>query len=243
MIYRIGNQELVITSSETEKDKGTPNQIVGWRDVAETCKTLHAVSDLLSYDAPFIVDGIARAGFWGAVFRYIWPECSLHLNENDKACEKVLKRNFPKDIITDFDIKKWAPEECDIALLDFDHFTLRILDTWKDTLVAWDEACQHLIIADGACFGFKFGNMKHYGITEEQEYYYLLNDELESFLSKRITMVSKFTNAATIVLEPKDSVKSDEIKFIGPSPNLFLAKGYKEYPRRDSAQNSLDLWT
>ncbi len=115
------------------------------------------------------------------------------------------------------------------------------MDKWRDTLIAWDKVCDHFIIADGACFGFKFGNMKHYGITDEREYYYLLNDELESFLNKRITMVSKFTNAASIVLESKNSVHTNEIKFINPSPDLYLAKGNKIFSEGGFTQTSLDL--
>jgi hypothetical protein len=224
MIYVIGEQKIKITKAETKEDKGTPNQIVPWRDVAATCRTLDAVCRCIDMDHnPAIVDGIARAGFWGAVFRNIWPECFLHLNEKEENCLEVLKRNFPEDIITDFDISDWTPKECDITLLDFDRFTLRIIDKWVDVLKAWEKTCTKFIIADGACFGFKFGNMKHYGITAEEDYYYLLDDYLKKILNKRITVVSKFTNAATILLEK--TKKPGKIKFVPPSSDLFLNKG------------------
>ena len=225
MIFTIGTQKLNVSTSETQEAKGTPNQIVGWRDVAETCRTLHAVSALIKVKNPKIVDGIARAGFWGAIFRHIWPECKLHLNDADEACMEVLKRNFPEDKISNHSIKNWAPEKkYDIALLDFDHFTLKILPKFEDQLIAWAKTCKYFIIADGACFGFKFGNMKHYGITDEKEYYYKLNDALKEFLDMEITVVSKFVNAATILLEPK-SPKWTEIKFVEPTQDLLLAKG------------------
>ncbi len=222
MIYTIGNQNIVISKDETQKDKGTPRQIVPWRDVAETCKTLDAVCTKIKPEKPLhIVDGIARAGFWGAVFRNRWPDCSLHLNEEDETCTGVLKRNFPDDVITNHNIHKWAPKQCDLALLDFDRFTLRILDKWRDVLIEWEKTCKYFIIADGACFGFKFGNMKHYGITDELEYYYLLDKTLAEFLNKRITVVSKFTNAATILLEQVET-PPEEIEFVQPSANLIL---------------------
>ena len=225
MIYTIGSQKLDVSFSETKEAKGTPNQIVGWRDVAETCRTLHAVSSLIDIKNPGIVDGIARAGMWGAVFREVWKDCELHLNDADSSCMDVLKRNFPNDIVSDYSIYDWAPTECDITLLDFDHFTLKILPKFKDILIKWSESCRYFIIADGACFGFKFGNMKHYGIDNDKDYYYLLNDALGEFLNKEITIVSKFINAATILLEPKKKHKKKyKIKFVDPS-QFPLAKG------------------
>jgi len=227
MKYKIGNQTLIVNSSETKEAKGSPNQIVGWRDVAETCRTLDAICEHIGDKKRLsTVDGIARSGFWGAVFRYRWPDCSLHLNELDKACLPVLKRNFPNDKVTSYDIHKWAPKSCDLTLLDFDHFTLRILDQWKDVLMSWEDTCKYFIIADGACFGFKFGNMKHYGIKTDKEYYYLLDEAFKKFLNKRITVVSKFTNAATILL--KSVRRGKDIKFIEPS-NIPLRKGNKLY--------------
>lgn len=223
MIYTIGTQKLIISEKETTERKGTPNQIVGWRDVAETCKTLYAVSRLIDIKSPKIVDGIARAGFWGAIFRHIWSDCQLHLNDKDETCLEVLKRNFPNDKITNNDISNWAPKSCDITLLDFDHFTLRILKDYEKILINWSKSCKYFIIADGACFGFKFGNMKHYGITDEKEYYYLLDEAIGKFLDKRITIVSKFVNAATILLEAPGKIKHD-IKFVPPA-ELSLIRG------------------
>ena len=226
MKYIVGNQKLVLSDSDTKKDKGTPGQIVPWRDVAETCRTLDAIcKEVKNTKKIHIVDGIARSGFWGAVFRNRWADCSLHLNEQDENCIPVLQRNFPNDKITAYDIHKWAPKKCDIALLDFDRFTLRILHKWQDVLVRWNATCKDFIIADGACFGFKFGNMKHYGITTDTEYYYLLDEAMAKFLDKRITVVSKFSNAATILLEPVKKPK--RIKFVQPSDDLLLSKGDK----------------
>ena len=227
MKYKIGNQTLIVNNAESKADKGSPNQIVGWRDVAETCRTLDAICECIGDKKRLkIVDGIARAGMWGALFRYRWPDCSLHLNEENKSCNSVLKRNFPDDKITHYDIHKWSPKSCDLTLLDFDHFTLRILDQWKDVLSSWEETCKYFIIADGACFGFKFGNMKHYGIKTDKEYYYLLDEAFRSFLNKRITVVSKFTNAATILLQ--SIRRGKDIKFVDSS-NIYLNKGGKMY--------------
>jgi hypothetical protein len=224
MIYKIGNQKLTIIDSETKEDKGTPHQVVSWRDMAETCRTLDAVCNYIPVkDSPIIVDGIARAGFWGALFRNKWPNCILHLNEKEKNCLDVLKRNFPNDKITNFNIEKWAPKKCDIAMLDFDDFTLHKADKWKSILQAWEKSCTYLIIVDSACFGFKFGNLRHYGKIDEKDYYYLLNKYFKSIsLNKRVTTVCKFTNAATILLKEK---KVSKIKFISPSSDLFLSKG------------------
>lgn len=227
MKFIIGNQKLIITTSETKEDKGTPHQVVGWRDMAETCKTLDAICDhiKLKNDSPVIVDGIARAGFWGALFRYKWPNCVLHLNEKEENCLNVLHRNFPNDKITQFNIENWHPKKCDIAMLDFDDFTLRKADKWKNILSDWGNVCSHLLIEDSACFGFKFGNLKHYGVTTEEEYYYLLNDYLSGFLNKRITVVCKFSNAAAVLIEES---KSSKIKFIPATANFQVSKNISE---------------
>ena len=51
-----------------------------------------------------------------------------------------------------------------------------------------------------------------------------MNDALSKFLTKRITVVSKFMNAATILLEDKPG---DDITFVEPSRDLTLVKGVK----------------
>lgn len=226
MLYRIGSQKLNVPETGPERRIRTPRQVVPWRDVAETCRTLDAICGEIPTEKQFkIVDGIARSGFWGAVFRNRWPDCQLLLNEEDKACAKVLHDNFPGDKITHHGIHDWAPVNCDISLLDFDHFTLRILDKWKLVLEKWCPSSRYFIMADGACFGFKFGNLKHYGVKDEKDYYRLLDEALRKFLNKRITVVSRFMNASTILLEEK---AGHDIKFLPPS-TLVLSRGGKTY--------------
>jgi hypothetical protein len=232
MKYIIGDQTLIIDPQETKEAKGTPHQVVSWRDCAETCRNLDAVCDYISSketDPLKIVDGIARAGFWAALFRYKWPDCKLHLNESDQSCLPVLKRNFPKDTITSFDICKWAPESCDLVMLDFDDFTLKKFHSkrWDGVLTAWDKVCsKYIIVADSACFGFKFGNMKHYGITDEKEYYYLLREYAKDYMEKQLTTVSKFGNSAIVLFE--NVKKEKDIKFLPPS-SIPLRMGDKVY--------------
>lgn len=243
MKYLIGSQTLIVDSAETKEAKGTPHQVVSWRDCAETCRNLDVVCNEITVKDKTrlkIVDGIARAGFWSAVFRHNWSDCVLHLNESSKECLPVLERNFPNDKITSFDIRKWAPKECDLAMLDFDFFTLKKFHSehWESVITSWDAgSTKYLIIADGACFGFKFGNMKHYGIKEEKEYYYLLRDELKQYMNKRLSVVSKFNNSAIVLFESVRRVH--DIKFLPPS-SLPLRKGNKIYG--NSAQNVTPLF-
>lgn len=234
MKYTIGKITLVVDTSETEQDKGTPHQVVSWRDCAETSRNLDAICDYINakdQSTLKIVDGVARAGFWSAVFRNKWSDCILHLNDfsKNKVALSVLKRNFPNDKITSYNIREWNPKSCDLVMLDFDDFTLKKFhsDHWEDTVTRWD-ACssKYFIIADGACFGFKFGNMKHYGIKEEKEYYYLLRDEMKKYMNKRVTVVSKFNNSSIVLFE--STRRNNDIKFIPPS-SLFLSKGNKVY--------------
>jgi hypothetical protein len=242
MKYIIGNQTLLLDSSETKvskEAKGTPHQVVGWRDCAETCRNLDTICNVINSketEPLKIVDGIARAGFWSAVFRNKWSDCILHLNDSDESCLPVLKRNFPNDKITNYDIRKWAPKSCDLVMLDFDFFTLKKFHTehWEDVITNWDASSKkYLILADGACFGFKFGNMKHYGIKEENEYYYLLRDELKKYMSKKLTVVSKFNNSSIVLFE--ETKTNRDIKFLPPS-SMSLFKGNKPYGNSSANQ-------
>lgn len=238
MIYRVGMIKLEIPETGPAKKARTPRQIVPWRDVAETCRTLDAVCSCISHKKQIkILDGIARAGFWAAVFRNRWPECKLLLNEENKECESVLRANFPSARIFSKDIRKWTPPKSDISLLDFDHFTLRILNQWKNVLIRWSSKSRYFIIADGACFGFKFGTMKHYGITNPQDYYYLLEQTLCRIIDKHITVVSAFVNAATILFEDK---KPKKIEFLPPS-DLFLFRGGRIYQKKKRREGLLQL--
>ena len=228
MIYTVGTKKLNIPETGTTRKSRTPRQVVPWRDVAETCRTLDVICKHIPLDKNKkikIVDGIARAGFWGAVFQNHWPKCKLVLNEEDEKCNPALAVNYPKTLIINKNIHKWTPPISDISLLDFDHFTLRILNQWKDVLTRWSPKAKYFIIADGACFGFKFGNMKHYNIEHPEEYYYLLDKAIYKIIGKHITVVSAFINASTILLEDK---KPRKIKYEPPS-NLFLSRGCKIY--------------
>jgi hypothetical protein len=195
--------------------------------MAETCRTLDVVCNRISpVDKHLkIVDGIARSGFWAAVFLNCWPKCKLSLNEEDKTCNPVLEMNFPKVQIINKNIHSWTPPESDISFLDFDRFTLRILSQWKDVLERWSPKSQYFIIEDAACFGFTFGNLKHYGINKPEDYYYLLDKALGKIIDKHITVVSKFLNSATVLLEDK---KPKKIEFLPPS-NLYVSRGGKAY--------------
>lgn len=242
MKYTIGDQTLIITSSETKEAKGTPHQVVSWRDCAETCRNLDTICQVISAKDSStlkIVDGIARAGFWSAVFRHNWKDSIIHLNESSVECLPVLKRNFPTDKITSFNIREWAPKSCDLVMLDFDFFTLKKFhsDHWEGVIASWDaSSSKYLVLADGACFGFKFGNMKHYGIKDEKEYYYLLRDELKSYMNKKLTMVSKFNNSSIVLFEDVKRVR--DIQFLPPS-SLPLRKGDKVYGNSNQQETTL----
>ena len=205
MIYKVGKLKLNVPETGPERKARTPRQVVPWRDVAETCRTLDTVCSTINTNTTKlkIIDGIARAGFWGLVFRNRWNKCKLILNEEDKICLPVLQSNFPNDTISSNDIKIWTPPKTDISLLDFDHFTLKILNQWEDTLKRWSPKTRYFIIADGACFGFKFGTMKAYDISKPEDYFYLLEESLTNIIDKHITVVSMFMNASTILLEDK----------------------------------------
>lgn len=237
MIYVIGTQKLRIPETGPERKARTPRQVVPWRDMAETCRNVDAVCRTIPLKTPSIVDGIARSGFWGALFRYRWPKCHLVLNGETEECSAILKEHFPNDKVVYENVRTWTPPKSDISLLDFDTFTLRGLNKWKDVIVRWSPQSKYFMFVDGACFGFKFGTLKHYGVDKEEDYFYLLNKALREIIDKQITTVSKFNNAATLLLEDKRPTK---IKFLPPS-DMFLSRGGKPYKMKTSHAKRVSL--
>lgn len=235
MIYTIGKIKLHTTVEEETADKGSPNQVVGWRDMVETCYTLFAVCKNIKFEnPPKIVDAISRAGWWGACFLNLWPDATIHFNEAEKHCVPVLQRNFPKCKITTNNIKEWTPRSCDLAMIDFDFFTLKKAEKeWSETLYNWGMASKYLIIVDGACFGFKFGNLKSYGCKTEENYYDLLNEYIKKTIpGKRITQISKFSNAATVVIEDETKAnKKSPIQMIPAFRKIEISKSKVQRPK------------
>jgi len=229
MIYTIGTYKIDIPEIiSTAGRPRTPRQVVPWRDVAETCRTLDAVcSKIPSGRRPLkIVDGIARAGFWGAIFKERWPNCDLLLNEEDQECADMLRDNFADDIkIESHSLADWVPEVSDLILLDFDAFTLKKLGEHQGILERLSPACKYMIIAESACFGFKFGNIKHYGVETEEEYYALVDAQLYPVTGKSVLAVSKFCNAAMVLLGPDNG---QEIEYIQPT-GLPVFRGGKPF--------------
>lgn len=238
MIYTVGNRKFNLPEIGTKRKIRTPRQIVPFRDMAETCRTIDALLPKIQVpkNRPIkIVDGVARSGFWAAVFLNRWPDCNLLLNECNQ-CYDVLKNNFPECQIESNDIHSWTPPKSDILLLDFDDFTLKTfkeMTQHKEILKRIAPTTNWLLIADNTCFGFKFGNLRHYGVDTEEQYYQLLDYEVRTVLDgKRIIALSAFLNAA-MVLYAKDNGKK-KIEHIQPS-KLFVARGGKQYKRKNES--------
>lgn len=232
MIYTIGTRKLNIPETGDTRKIRTPRQVVPYRDVAETCRTIDALLPGIPIPKgrPLrIVDGVARSGFWGGVFLSRWPDCGLILNETDSACIDILKTNFPEHQIESNDIYSWTPPPSDILLLDFDDFTLRKSAKHKEVLRRIAPTTKNLLVADNTCFGFKFGNLKHYGVTTEEQYYEKLNAEMLDCLGgKRMVAVSAFLNAAMIYY---CDVPDSPITYIPPSP-LPISRGGVVYGKK-----------
>lgn len=221
MIYEVGEQTLDVP----EKEGKSPRQAVGWRDIAESCRTLDAICRHVPLPVKRAADAVAKVGFWAAVFRNVWPEVELILNERDREARQILRNNFPVTIHR-ADPKEWAPPcEVDMMLFDTDHFTLKTVDEWGDTLARWSGLCSYLVVSDGACFGFKFGNLSRYNVESPGDYYCLLGRSLHQVTGKHLTHVCKFENAANVLLGPE---KLGPIQFIPPSW-MRMTRGGKPY--------------
>jgi len=225
MIYSVGKIKLDIPESGTERKIRTPSQVVPYRDVAETCRTLDAVLSVINCGKkPKIVDAIARSGFWCAVSLTRWTDCELIINDKDENCCGFLKSNFPNHTVLNNDVYSWTPPESDILILDFDAFTLRKLPGHSEVLSRVAKTAKWVIIADSTCFGFKFGNLRHYGVKTEEEYYELLAKETKPIVGKNLIAVSAFMNAAMVLY----GNEKGKITHIQPS-DLFVSRGHEEF--------------
>ena len=243
MIYTIGNRQLNIPETGDQRKIRTPRQVVPYRDMAETCRTLDAVCSYIPTPKkrPLkIVDGIARAGFWAAVFLERWPNCNLYLNENakDEDCADLLREMFPEAKVETNELSAWTPSHSDILLLDFDAFTLKKLPMHKEILEKLSPTCEWMIIAESACYGFKFGNHRHYGVEQEQDYYKLLDKEMRPILGgKRLVAMSSFSNAAMVLF---GKAEGEEIEILPPT-HLSVARGNKVYKNSSVTSSKFDL--
>lgn len=239
MIYKIGSKILNLPETGGNRKLRTPAQVVPYRDMAETCRNLDAVCSILPYplgSSLVVVDGVARSGFWGAIFSERWPNCSLILNEENKECVDILKLNYPTAVICYGSLSSWVPPTSDILFLDFDAFTLKKFKHHKRILEQVAPTTKWLLIADSTCFGFKFGNMKHYGVSTMEEYFTLLNKETNPSLDgKRIVAVSYFSNSAIVLYGHK---KGNDIIYLPPT-DLPISRGGKLYKNSRLSEEEL----
>lgn len=236
--YKVGSHVLSIPQKTKTQAIGT---VVPWHDVAETCRCLRSLLLYLKDTQPQqVVDGVAGSGFWAALVQQQWPNVRLLLNETCDDSVLLLKKFYPTAQVTQQDLHQWQPPSADLGILEFHQFTLRIWEKYQQILDTWSQKMERIILADGACFGFKFGNLCHYGLDKEWDYYELLNETLRPVLhGKQITMVSKFTNAALMVIEYKPKQK----KIIPLPPTTFpLFRDGKAHPQPSYVKQG-NLWT
>ena len=169
---------------------------------------------------PTVLEAMAGAGFITAlILRYLSPKVAV-LNDPSEFCCSILEHNYSVNgyRITNDDalsIKVDSALRLDIAVIDFNIFTVRSIKNWLHPLQEIGKKTDYLIVTDSACYGFKFGdrNFAAYGIKSRQEYYYLLLRKLHEVTGCGVFAVCEFRNASIVALQT--GVEPDaEIKFL-----------------------------
>ena len=206
MKYKIpGYGWLKVNESERKKITSQTGQAAfvksHYADILKESSALKQVVSKLK-NVETIADAMAGCGFSVAVLKSVFPDSKLILNDWDKQCYENLKLNFPESSIANEDINKWELwGKVDLLFIDFNNFTLKRIDDWKPTILRLSEKCKNLIITDSACFGFRMGNLKTYGVETPAQYYGLLEKEL-GLKEKSLTHFSIFGNAALVLFQP-----------------------------------------
>ena len=168
----------------------------------------------LGFDIKKTGDFFAGCGFSGKIMKKYLNCSEIILNDLSSECVNILKENFSNYTILNldaFDIE--LKNNLDLIQLDFNSFS--ILD---QKIRYWFQLIQYVsiktnqwvLLADSACFGFKFGekNLQTYGVKTIPEYY-----EKERIIFKKrfgltLAFVAAFPNSAVCAFY-KGNWKSD----------------------------------
>lgn len=148
-----------------------------------------------------VVDSMAGLGFTACVLLNHWKGVRLFLNDKNEDCVKELRSNFGSSAeLSCKDLFDWDPPACDLALLDFNRFTVKSIPYWRPVLKKFASASSRIVLSDSALYGVKFGNLSRYGVEDKTGYFELLRQKL-SFTGKQSMTVCEFGNAAEVLLE------------------------------------------
>lgn len=194
--------DIPVTDTRTRIGSNAPHyQVLGHRlkQVALDVGALKMMLDGLNPSS--ILDMLGGCGFSGAVLRNSFPKASLFLNDIDPVCAEVLKHNFPDAVVSQLDILKWEDfPKTDLIWIDFNNFTLKRFPTWGPILIRAASRSRTLLFTDSACYGFKMGNLKTYGVERPIEYYRALGQALAD-TGKHVRRVVMFGGAALVRME------------------------------------------
>jgi len=130
-----------------------------------------------------VLDGLAGVGFSGRLLeKYLHPK-TLHLNDLDSGCARVLKDNFPSSRVTNQNLLRLQGEEGDVLLLEFNTFTLK---RWlkHEPFFQLGKNFQNIGLMDVAIYGYRIsqlGFQKAYGVRTFEEYIIMLANVLKKF--------------------------------------------------------------
>lgn len=205
--------EMVLEISETNKkisiSNDTPQINFLKSHKSDIEKEMGAVKALCSYlkKSDYIVNSVwdimAGCGFSVKIFEKYLNPTNMVVNDMDQLCVDQLERNIKdkRKIITSYDFFKFPFNKFpipDLTFIDFNNFTLRRIDQWDAALKKVESPL--LVLADSACYGFKFGNLKKYNCESAIEYYEALSSEMNKRYGYGAEIIFPFGNACEVLL-------------------------------------------
>lgn len=173
------------------------------------------ISESIPHPIRSIWDLMAGCGFGYKIFeKYLRPNYAV-LNDMDSICVDILETNILKKNvdITPFNFLEFPFKSYpnpDFVFIDFNNFTLRRIDEWKEGLKKINSRL--FAITDSACYGFKFGNLNKYGFTSEIDYYYAVDEIMRGNYGYAIESIFPFGPACLILMTNRNIKKIHRIE-------------------------------
>jgi hypothetical protein len=176
-------------------------------DIQKETGALVSVLSEITESPKYIFDLMAGSGFSGKVFKSIFPDSFLVLNDISEDCYNCLKYNFPDDFVLNCSAEDVDLDfNPDLVFIDFNTLTFKkkndFLPLFKK-IEKWKP--KYFIFADSAVYGFKFKkNLDSYSIKCKYEYFIDIWGGYLKEIGQTLYRVCDFGNAALILSVNKD---------------------------------------
>lgn len=202
-------------------------------DLKKKLGCLNAVLNFIkeeSFKPVSYLDLMSGCGFVPRLLiKRLQPE-KTYLNDIDKTCCKILRKNFPGCEVFNRDAKGFPWNKIlhiDLILIDFNTFTINHIADWHAMLFNIFRASPYVIMIDTACYAYRFGD-KSFGGRTIEEYYDQINKDFYAMFDHSMVARCGFSNA-TYLLFVRGESSYDEPKVLDSIPMEVIAGDKKGF--------------